>query len=96
MAGGGGRNPGVTGARAPPVLAAGEAVEGRVFFFMSACLKGAWAFGVFTWFGGTSLLVSFAGGGTAALPTGFAGLAAVVARFRAGADKLLTSVLAAR
>ena len=67
-----------------------------MFFFISTCLKGAWAFGVFTWFGGTSLLVSFAGGGTAAFAIGFAGLAAAVARLRAGADKLLASALAVR
>ena len=67
-----------------------------MFFFMSTCLKGAWAFGVFTWFGATSLLVSFAGGGTAVFPTGFSGLEAAVARLRAGADKLLAAVLAAR
>jgi hypothetical protein len=67
-----------------------------VFFFISTCLKGAWDFGVFTWFGGTSLLVSFAGGGTAAFPTGGDGLAVVAARFRAEADKLLPSVLTIR
>jgi len=61
---------------------------------MSTCLKGAWAFGTFTWFGGTSLLVSFVGGGTAAFAIGVAGLEAVVAFLRAGADKLLASVLA--
>ena len=67
-----------------------------MFFFMSTCLKGAWVFGVFTWFGGTSLLVSFAGEGTAAFATGCAGLAAAVARFRACADKLFASALAIR
>ncbi len=67
-----------------------------MFFFMTTCLKGAWAFGELTWFGGTSLLVSFAGGGTAAFAIGFAGLAAAVACFRVCTDKLLAAVLEAR
>ena len=93
--GGCGRTPGATGAPTPAAFAAGEAATGFVFFFISICLKDAWFFGAFTWFGGTSLLVNFVGGGTAAFSTGFAGLAAVAACLRAGADKLLASVPAA-
>jgi len=65
-----------------------------VFFFISTGLKEAWLFGTFTWLGGTNLLVSFVGGGTAAFSTGLAALPAVAACLRADAVKLLAVVLA--
>jgi len=67
-----------------------------VFFFISIGLKETWFFGAFTWFGGTSLLVSLVGGGTAAFATGFAVLAEVSAFLRAGAVMLLAPVAAIR
>jgi hypothetical protein len=63
---------------------------------MSTCLKGAWPFGAFTWFGGTILLVSFVGDGTAAPPAGLAGLAAAAACLRPWGVKFLASVPASR
>jgi hypothetical protein len=67
-----------------------------VFFFISVDLKSAWFFGAFTWFGWTSLLVNFVGGGTVPFSAVFPGLPAVAACLRAGADKLLASMPAAR
>ncbi len=63
---------------------------------MSACLNDVWFFGAFTWFDGTSLLVSFEGGGTAAFAAAWAALAVATVRLRAGADRLLASVAATR
>ena len=53
-----------------------------MFFIISTCLKAAWPFGAFTWFGGTIILVSFVGGGTATPPAGLAGLVFAAACFR--------------